>query len=139
MNRKAQAQIITTVLIILLVLVVIAIVWGVVGRFVKDKQTDIEETAACLDVELTIVSATAAVEDARSGSVVVRRDDNSDTETIKVLLYNGDGAKIAEGATELEVGDPVLSIDHLLTSGTVQVAAQIGDTICEKGAEVTLE
>ena len=47
-NKKAQAQIITTVLIILLVLAAIIIIWQVVSGTVRQGSEEIEAQASCL-------------------------------------------------------------------------------------------
>lgn len=49
MNKKAQSQIITTVLIILLVLAAIVIVWQVIQGFVKKGTEDIKNNVACIN------------------------------------------------------------------------------------------
>ncbi len=60
MIKKAQSQIITTILIILLVLAAIVIVWQVVQSTIESGAETIEGTAACIGLDLKIVSASAA-------------------------------------------------------------------------------
>ena len=54
MNRKAQSQIITTVLIILLVLAAIVIVWQVVNRTVVGAGSEVEKQGNCLGISMGI-------------------------------------------------------------------------------------
>jgi len=56
-NRKAkhaQAQVITTVLIILLVLAAIVIVWQVVGNTIESGSEKVEEQTACIGVDVEV-------------------------------------------------------------------------------------
>lgn len=64
MDKKAQSQIITTILIILLVLAAIVIVWQVVQSTIESGAETIEGTAACIGIDLKIVSAYAAGDNA---------------------------------------------------------------------------
>jgi len=59
MHKKAQSQIITTVLIILLVLAAIVIVWQVIQNMVKGTSDQIKEDSDCLLIDLTIEKAVA--------------------------------------------------------------------------------
>lgn len=56
MNKKAQSQIITTVLIILLVLAAIVIVWQVVNRTVQEGSKQIDTQAQCFGIVLEVVN-----------------------------------------------------------------------------------
>jgi len=58
MNRKAQAQIITTVLIILLVLAAIVIVWQVVSSSITEGAEDIPGQSSCLTFEFDMTGVT---------------------------------------------------------------------------------
>ena len=56
-SKKAQSQIITTVLIILLVLASIVVVWQIVQGTVRRGIEESEAKAACIGVNLEIISA----------------------------------------------------------------------------------
>ena len=55
--KKAQSEIITTVLIILLVLAAIVIVWQVVNSVIKSGSTDITSGTNCIGQYFTVLSA----------------------------------------------------------------------------------
>jgi hypothetical protein len=59
-SKKAQSQIITTVLIILLVLASIVVVWQIVQGTVRRGLEESETKAACIGVNLEIISAVAS-------------------------------------------------------------------------------
>ena len=54
MNKRAQTQIIATVLIILIVLAAIVVVWQVVNTFVRAGSGEIEKQGNCLGVSLKV-------------------------------------------------------------------------------------
>lgn len=53
-NKKGQAEVITTVLIILLVLAAIVIVWQVVNSTVKNAADEVESQSECIGFLVTI-------------------------------------------------------------------------------------
>ena len=64
-NKKAQAQIITTILIILLVLAAIIIIWQVVQGTVQQGAEEIERQASCLGLRIDITNTVIATSDAK--------------------------------------------------------------------------
>ena len=54
LNKKGQAEIITTVLIILLVLAAVIIVWQVVNNTVKGAAKEVESQSECLGFYVTL-------------------------------------------------------------------------------------
>jgi len=56
MNKRAQAQIITTVLIILLVLAAVVIVWQVISATVNESAKEAGGTSSCFLTQLNIRS-----------------------------------------------------------------------------------
>jgi len=56
MTKKAQAQIITTVLIILLVLAAIVIVWQVINNTINKGAKEIEEQSDCIGLRVDITN-----------------------------------------------------------------------------------
>lgn len=136
MNKKAQAQIITTVLIILLVLAAIVIVWQVVQSTIESGAETIEGTAACIGIDLEIVSANST-----ANSVTVTRLSGGDKGAV------GDIRFLAAGSSVTTVTNPSTGSDlepletktwtgfsPVLTTGQkVEVAAILSDgdgTIC---------
>ena len=65
MNKKGQAQIISTVLIILLVLAAVVIVWTIVEGFTKGAASIVEDSDICFKINLEILEANA-----ESGAIV---------------------------------------------------------------------
>ena len=61
MTKKAQAQIITTVLIILLVLAAIVIVWQVISNTINKGAKEIDEQSNCIGfrIDITNINTTA--------------------------------------------------------------------------------
>lgn len=59
-SKKAQSEIITTVLIILLVLAAIVIVWQVVQGTLKQGKGQIDTGSACIGVQTDVISAKSA-------------------------------------------------------------------------------
>ena len=135
MNKKAQSQIITTVLIILLVLAAIVIVWQVVRNTVDTGADSITSATDCIDVNLEIVSAHA-----NDGNITVTRKaggPNDIVSDIKVLV-GGSEATItwASGAgpdlLPLETGFWTLSA--FTVGDEVEVAAVLSNdaaTVCD--------
>ena len=60
-NKKAQAQIITTVLIILLVLAAIIIIWQVVSGTVREGAEEIESQSSCLGLRIDITNVAKGI------------------------------------------------------------------------------
>ena len=91
MLRKAQAQIITTVLIILLVLAAIVIVWQVVRQTVGEGAGEIESATDCATLSLEIVEPVAA-----GTSITVKRNvGTGDLKKIKFIINNADSGEQA--------------------------------------------
>lgn len=98
MNRKAQGQIITTVLIILLVLAAIVIVWQVVRNTVTESTEQIKGGTDCATVSVEIVSATGT-----TNKIVIKRNVGSGTiEGFKVLVNDADVGDTTITPTDLE-------------------------------------
>lgn len=66
MKKKAQSQIISTILIIVITLVAIIIVWQIVKSFTEDDQ--IEPKKRCLEISLTFVDGSVNCEDSPIGT-----------------------------------------------------------------------
>ena len=133
MERKAQAQVITTILIILLVLAVIVIVWQVVTRTVEQGTEQITTQSECMALDLTISSA-----DVSDGEVKITRNAGGTTSDITpVILVNG--AVVTATCTPLAIGqlESTACTVTLVAGDKVEVGAQIGETLCSAVAEKT--
>ena len=132
MERKAQAQVITTILIILLVLAVIVIVWQVVTRTVTTTTETLEEKSDCIGVSLDVTEAKAS-----DNKVKITRLSGGPTEAVSVkILVGGTVVATTETATLLQLESKVYTISTMpdpLTAANqkVEVAAMIGTVACE--------
>ncbi len=127
MQKRAQSQIITTILIILLVLAAIVIVWQVVRNTVESGSKNIEETSKCLSVQLTIDSV-----DKNGNLLKISRGSGGGTiDSIKVIA---DGTvKTTDAGALTPLGNNWAAPYSLGTTtpiDTVQIAAVIGETTC---------
>ena len=95
MNKRAQTQIIATVLIILIVLAAIVVVWQVVNTFVRAGSGEIEKQGNCLGVSLK-------VENKNPGS-------DSGANTIFLVTRTGGGEIIPEPNVNLVVDGDIVS------------------------------
>ena len=157
--KKAQSQIITTVLIILLVLAAIVIVWQVVNSTIKEGAEELESQSSCLGINLEIVSTVAdsttpqldpatgevvvvdgvTVMDDVLGSVTVTRGAGKADVTITEYVVLVDGANVGsqEGLTLGPLESDTYEVS--LTSGAkVEVAPVIGETTCPASSSATV-
>ena len=111
MNKKAQSQIITTVLIILLVLAAIVIVWQVVRNTVETGAGGISESTDCMTIDLEILgnTSTALIN-------VQRKIGTGDLGSIKVIM---NGTVVTESApyTAVELGTQAISTTNVMAKG----------------------
>lgn len=133
-NKKAQSEIITTVLIILLVLAAIVIVWQVVSNTLKNTSDEIDTGAGCINVETTVLSAVSVrgtcnyiVDPAVAGAVCRKTNvaglpdpiasitkgvpDNANCPA-PVILAGGDGSGCAATWTVNPIGDPEIKVQR---------------------------
>jgi hypothetical protein len=137
MNKKAQAQIITTVLIILLVLAAIVIVWQVISTTIESGSENIEGTSQCIAISLEIDEAVAA------GVTVKRGAGGSGDIGVKVILDGASQTAEGSGLGALETTAQI-AFDSAASTGshTVEVAGIVTDSngnevICDVGASKT--
>ena len=132
MNKKAQSQIITTVLIILLVLAAIVIVWQVVRKTVETGAEGITSATDCFGVEMEVTSGD-------SSSVIVMRKPGgtADAVSYKILV---DGTTVGttnsrEIIKQLETS--TATFNDPLDPGTykVQASAIVEDQACGLSTE----
>jgi len=147
--KHAQAQIITTVLIILLVLAAIVIVWQVVQSTIESGADPIEGTASCIGIDLEIVSISLA--NGSNDEVEVRRLSGGDMNAVADVRFIVGGSSIASsdvlGPAESDL-EPLESKTYEIAEGTissgekVEVAAILSDddaTICNIMDDATAE
>jgi len=142
MNKRAQAQIITTVLIILLVLAAIVIVWQVVSGTIEEGGEEISAQSGCMGVSMEISGYDSGVA-GTDGNITVRRGQGS-TET-KVTGYKlfVKGTVVADTTYNLDPLDTHENTTAIYTveaGDTMAVAAVVDqNTVCSASAEVVAE
>lgn len=130
-NKKSQAQIISTILIILLVLAAIVIVWQVVQGTIKGGSEEIETQTDCLGLNIDITNINT-----NAKTVTIRP--SKDLSSYKVYI---------NGAVEIEDGGAVTAyststatiISGISIGDEVQVLGKIGNTICPTGVKETVK
>lgn len=135
MNKKAQGEVITTVLIILLVLAAIVIVWQVVNSTITKGSEQVKAQTGCIGIN---IETTPKVGDATNKSFVAKRSAQGGTFTASSLAVLVDGVRLAStGYTILPATNPLQSpLDTvtitLTTAATksVEVAIIGDDTTC---------
>ncbi len=129
LRKKAQGEIITTVLIILLVLAAIVIVWQVVSTSVKSSAEQIPGQTDCLTISLEITKAVAA-----DDSITVKRNPGQGSlGKIKVLVNGVSEASDydASGLDELESATITLA-NALASADKVEIAPILKDgRVCD--------
>jgi len=104
-SRKAQSQLITTVLIILLVLAAVIIVWQLTQRTVSGGADQVDKQAACIGLGLTVESAKD--QSLSSFSLAIKRgvdDLGSGNVTVSAVSVNGLGAS-GSGNSPIAAGE----------------------------------
>jgi len=127
--KKAQAQIITTILIILLVLAAIVIVWQVVRGVVTEGGEEVEKGATCLGVAMEIE------EGPRPSTYVVKRSgggevfDTAEVTLGLVWIVNGESGDSSLDPNHF--ASPLASIVATQTAATsIEVALVVDGTTC---------
>ena len=130
MERKAQSEVITTILIILLVLAVIVIVWQVVRSTVEKGAGELETKAKCLEVSLTLSDLKCDATTKAITATVSRANDDVGDVDMKLIVGTNIGtaidAPLAMGSlTNVDMGTGDTG------SNAVKVAAVIGTVTCD--------
>ncbi|MDP2926381.1 MAG: hypothetical protein Q8N99_08440 [Nanoarchaeota archaeon] len=142
-NKKAQSEIITTVLIILLVLAAIVIVWQVVQGTIGKAKTGIGEKTDCLDAILSVSSAKAS---GAANNVIIKRESGASTSPpvltgIKVYKKGvGDISSNCGGAgTPSVIGGDItvgntkpVTCTGIAAGDDISVAGVIGNSVCSE-------
>ena len=134
-NKKGQAQIITTVLIILLVLAAVVIVWQVIENFIGGKTEDISDAQECLDVNLNILSADAVTE-----QITIKREvGDGDLKAIAVVINGERKPDVTIDKTVLrELVEVPITISNFDPTDKIEIYAIVGNDYLCKGVEDTI-
>ena len=131
-NKKAQAQIITTVLIILLVLAAIIIIWQVISGTIEEGASEIEAQSSCLGlrIDITNVVKGTPAEGANlevKGNITIRPTKNITGYQIYV-----DGVEFGnkQGFVDALKTNKTLGGRHLSIGQEIEVIPIIGDAVC---------
>lgn len=116
-NKKAQGEVITTVLIILLVLAAIVIVWQVVQSTVKSGAEQIEKQTDCIGINLDIEKATNET----ANNTIVRRNVGG-PEKIKIYVFR-EGQNKVLGTSDVGVLDKTTLSINASPGNTIQAGA----------------
>ena len=137
-NKKAQAQIITTILIILLVLAAIIIIWQVVSGTVREGAEEIESQSSCLGLRIDItnvvkgeagIKGVGEVPDIPEvpGRITIRP-------TKKIAGYQiyveGIEFGVAGGEALALTTPEIIGDRHLSIGQEIEVIPTIGDAVC---------
>jgi len=134
MERKAQAQVITTILIILLVLAVIVIVWQVVTRTVTESAGTLTAKSACLGVSLELKNVKCTTAGAVTATVTRGSDSVG---TINMVVVTGETAATAIAAPS-SLGSSGVSSSGASTGDFLRIAPVVGTQTCDPTDEEEL-
>ena len=109
MKRKAQGEVITTILIILLVLAAVVIAWQAIKGTVQRGATTITSQSGCVGLDLTIESARCT---AGSAAISVSRGGDSVVGTI-LSVSASDGTGTGNSTTTLaNLGQAIATVSN---------------------------
>ena len=133
-NKRAQSEVITTVLIILLVIAAVFIVYTAVRGMVTDTTTTATQKSKCIGLTMKVVSANN-----NTNEVVVQRDAGGDSGKVTPVIVVG--GKVVTSATCPIIGEletvKCIAINPVLVNGEkVQAGGKFGTT---GGAYTTCE
>jgi hypothetical protein len=139
MYKKAQGEIITTVLIILLVLAAIVIVWQVVNSTVRSGGEQVQSQSSCLGVSMEITNAEVG-----NGWAIIRRGPgSSDTKVTgyKVFVKGSDANSTTSGQDikPLDTVNVTFSTVTLASGDNVESAAVVGNNVCPSTGSYTVK
>lgn len=137
-NKKAQSEVITTVLIILLVLAAVFIVYTAVTGMIRGSTKTAGEKSGCLGTELEITSATGSLTAGGANVKITRSAGGSADAATPVILVNGvassttSNPNACSSATLKELESTTCTFTGALAAGNnVSVASKIGTTACD--------
>lgn len=123
-SKRSQSQIITTILIILLVLAAIVIVWQVVQSTIESGAETIEGTAACIGIDLKIVSAYAT-----GNNVTVTRMSGGNMNAVANVKFLVAGSSIADTAVSVALPATTKNLEPLETKTYTGVTSSVGEKV----------
>ena len=126
MNKKAQAQIITTVLIILLVLAAIVIVWQVIQGTIEGGTEEISKKTGCLGLNIDITNINPS-----KNEVTIRP--NKEIEGFRVYVEGNDAGEKSGVVLELGTETHIAKIG-IKTGDEVEVLGKIAGEYCTIGS-----
>ena len=134
--RKAQSEIITTVLIILLVIAAVIIVWQAVKPAVEKGTEGIEGATTCMNLQFSIVSASAGTDTVKVTRLAGGADDV--VTGLKVLIGGTSYTPTTNPAIkQLETQDYSGGLT-IATGNKVEIAPILKDnTLCPVAATAT--
>lgn len=137
-NKKSQAQIISTILIILLVLAAIVIVWQVVQGTIKSGAEEIETQTGCIGLTIDITKITTSTP-LSAASVTIRP--SKDLASYKVYRTTSSGnSVVVDGGAVTAYGINTTTISEGISIGDeIEVLGKIGEVICPNGAKETVK
>lgn len=127
MNKKAQGQIITTILIILLVLAAIVIVWQVVNRTVTEGGEEITAQAGCLGF-------TVAIADKAAGATTVSGVPSK--KVTDMTFYVVDGSYALGAAVEAGDSSGPVTVPALVKGDKITASGVVDGQLCQGMNEV---
>ena len=140
-NKKAEATIITTVLLILLVLASIVIVWGVINRTVSEGSKKIQQQSQCIDLVIDITKIDLASEE--SDNITIRPSKKINGYKIFV---NGEEATTDNDETTIDDAEvdalstaKIVSIIDIKAGDEIEVLGKLGDIYCTGGTKKIAE
>jgi hypothetical protein len=137
MYKKAQGEIITTVLIILLVLAAIVIVWQVVNSAVRSGGEQVESQSSCLGISMEITNAEVG-----NSWIIIRRGPGSSDLNItgfKVFVKGNNVNETTITMSPLMTNNVTQGIGALVSGDKVEVAAVVGNNICPATGSYTVK
>lgn len=133
-KRKAQSQILTTILIILLVLAIVVIVWQVISKAVSKGAEKIKDADKCLGVLLEIAQPSSS----DNTKFKIKRIDSKELKEAVNLLVIVDGkptedytfpASIVVEDFKVPFTSAVITFNTPVTE-SIEAAIKVGDVIC---------
>ena len=126
-NKKAQAQIITTILIILLVLAAIVIIWQVISGTIEEGASEINSQSNCLGLRIDVTN----VELATPGEVTFRPTKNI---TGYQVYINGESKGPSGSQTDPVLAlktKPVTIVTGVSAGDEIEIVPVLGETNCQ--------
>ncbi|MBU3913403.1 MAG: hypothetical protein KKB21_02680 [Nanoarchaeota archaeon] len=129
-NKRAQSEVITTVLIILLVLAAVFIVYTAVRNMVQGGTTQATEKQKCLEIGLNIVSVNKT-----SGNVTITRlSGGADGDVTDVTILVDGTSKTVLYPTDkslTQMSTKIYTVGAITNAKKVEVGAVLGATKCD--------